>query len=296
MQGSSTSDWESTGDQDVSSTSSSSYEAKGGEPKPALEYKIEETLNGTLTITGELDSESIETSGILKVKNFSSSERIFDVNFTLDDKGLTSLEDDKFHFNEIQSEEVQIIEYDINVEKVDDVAIEFKESIDTSPDTEEDSNVLVFGQEMSTKIKYNFTAKKTMKSFKLIKELPSGFENVVIENSSIGNANIEESNVVWSLEDVEEGTSGNLEITGLFKVNDLEDISTGKATVEFSSITDTHSGLKLGEELEGRVRSRHLVESNEISEEPDNWMNKFIFENPSDVDILLKYVKMTINL
>lgn len=291
------SDWGSTTTEEspstTSSTRTSSSQPLEGEPQPALEYILEETLNGTLAINGELISDSIETTGLLRLKNLNSSERIFDINFKIENKGLSSIEDESFHFNEIQGDEEQTVEYSINIEKVDDVAIEFSEAIDTFPDSEEDSNVLVFGQEMSTKIKYNFSAKKTLNSFTLTKELPSGFENVTIETSSIGKANIEGNNVVWKIEDVNEGLSGNLVISGLFKVENLEDISTGKATLEFSSLTDTHSGLKLSEVKEGRVRSRHLVESNELADEPDYWLNKFIFENPSDIEIQLKHVKMT---
>lgn len=271
-----------------------SSDRKEGEPNPALELILAETLNGTLALTGELQNESIKTTGIMKVKNLSSDEKVFDVNFNVEDKGLSSLEDE-YHFNEIQPNEEQVIEYNVNIEKVDDLAIEFHEKIDTFPDAnrEEGSNVLVFGTTMDTKLKYDFTAKKTLKTFTLTKELPNGFENVQVEEKSLGETNIDGQNVSWTLNDVQEGTTGTLVLKGSFKVDNLEDISTGIASVEFTSETDTHSGVKLAETKEGRVSSRTSVESDEVTEEPDNWTNKFVFENPSDIDVTLKYVKIT---
>ena len=285
--------WGSTASDEPKSSTSGSQRQEG-EPNPALEYILAETLNGTLSLTGELQSESIETTGVMKVKNLSSSEKVFDVNFTLEEKGLSSLEDE-YHFNEIQPDEEQIVEYNVNIEKVDDLAIEFKERIDTFPESgrEEGSNVLVFGQTMDTKLKYNFTAKKTIKTFTLTKELPTGFDNVQIEEKSLGDTQVDGNKVTWVLNDVQEGTSGSLVLKGSFKVDNLDDISTGIASVEFTSETDTHSGLKLAEAKEGRVSSKNFIDSDEVSEEPDNWNNKFVFENPSDIDVTLKYVKIT---
>ena len=289
----STPSWGSTSSETPSS-SSTRPPVKEGEPNPALELILAETLNGTLSLTGELQNESIQTTGVMKVKNLSSSEKVFDVNFNVEDKGLSSLEDE-YHFNEVQPDEEQIIEYNVNIEKVDDLAIEFKERIDTFPESgrEEGSNVLVFGQTMDTKLKYDFTAKKTLKTFTLTKELPTGFDNVQVEEKSLGDTNIEGQTVKWVLQDVQEGTSGTLVIKGSFKVDNLDDISTGVASVEFTSETDTHSGLKLSEAKEGRVKSTNFIDSDEVTEEPDNWMNKFVFENPSDIDVNLKYVKIT---
>ena len=267
---------------------------KEGEPNPALEVILAETLNGTLSLTGELQTDSIQTSGVMKVKNLSASEKVFDVNFNVDDKGLSSLEEN-YHFNEIQPSEEQVIEYKVNIEKVDDLAIEFKETIDTFPESgrEEGSNVLVFGQTMDTKLKYNFTAKKNLKSFTLTKELPTGFDNPQVEEKSLGETKIDGKNVSWILTDIKEGTTGNLTLKGSFKVDNLDDISTGVAAVEFTSETDTHSGLKLSDTKEGRVSSKNYIDSDEVTEEPDNWTNKFVFENPSDIDVTLKYVKIT---
>ena len=273
---------------------SASSQRKEGEPNPALELILAETLNGTLSLTGELKEDSIQTTGIMKIKNLSGAEKVFDVNFAVEDKGLSSLEDE-YHFNEVQPDEEQIIEYNVNIEKVDDLAIEFKERIDTFPESgrEEGSNVLVFGQTMDTKLIYDFTAKKTLKTFTLTKELPTGFDNVQIEEKSLGETSIDGQNVSWVLNDVQEGTSGSLVIKGSFKVDNLDDISTGVAAVEFTSETDTHSGVKLSEAKEGRVKSTNFIDSDEATEEPDNWMNKFVFENPSDIDVTLKYVKIT---
>ena len=47
---------------------------KEGEPNPALEVILAETLNGTLSLTGELQTESIQTTGVMKVKNLSASK------------------------------------------------------------------------------------------------------------------------------------------------------------------------------------------------------------------------------
>ncbi len=269
-------------------------ERKEGEPSPALELILAETLNGTLSLAGELLEDSIQTTGVMKIKNLSASEKVFDVNFNVEDKGLSSLEDE-YHFNEIQSDEEQIIEYNVNIEKVDDLAIEFKERIDTFPESgrEEGSNVLVFGQTMDTKLKYDFTAKKTLKTFTVTKELPTGFDNVQIEEKSLGETTVEGQTVKWTLQDVQEGTTGSLVIKGSFKVDNLDDISTGVASIEFTSETDTHSGLKLSEAKEGRVSSKNFIDSDEVTEEPDYWMNKFVFENTSEVDVTLKYVKIT---
>ena len=141
--------------------------------------------------------------------------------------------EDEYHLTEIQPDEEQIIEYNVNIEKVDDLAIEFDDKIDTFPESnrEEGSNVLVFGQTMDTKLKYDFTAKKTLKTFTLTKELPNGFENVQVEEKSLGETKIDGQNVSWTLNDVQEGTTGNLVLKGSFKVYNLDDISTGVASV-----------------------------------------------------------------
>ncbi len=285
--------WGSTSSDSPPKTSVQSQK-KGGELNPALELILAETLNGTLSLTGELQNASIKTSGVMKVKNLSSAEKVFDVNFKVDDKGLSSLEEE-YHFNEIQPDEEQVIEYNVNIKKVDDLAIQFHEKIDTFPESgrEEGSNVLVFGQTMDTKLKYDFTAKKTLKTFTLTKELPNGFENVQIEQKSLGETKIDGKNVTWTLNDVQDGTSGTLVIKGSFKVDNLEDISTGVASVQFTSETDTHSGVKLSDVKEGRVKSTNFIDSDEVAEEPDYWQNKFVFENSSDIDVTLKYVKIT---
>ena len=65
--------WGSTTSEE-SPKSKSQVERKEGEPNPALELILAETLYGTLSLTGELKNESIQTTGVMKVKNISTAE------------------------------------------------------------------------------------------------------------------------------------------------------------------------------------------------------------------------------
>ncbi|MHA2364501.1 MAG: hypothetical protein ACXAC7_11125 [Candidatus Hodarchaeales archaeon] len=258
--------------------------------QPALDYMLTEVLNGTLALDGEL--KDLETSATLYLKNLTNNERIFDVMFTIQEKGLSTLEEE-YYFPEIDAGEEKIIEYKFNVEDTSDVALEFLEIVDTFPDTEEQSNVLVFGQTMETKLKYKYTAKKNLQKITVKKTFPTGFSNVQVEQATHGTHNIESDSLEWTLEDITEGQEGELIVSGSFDVQELEDISTGQVNVSFYSEQALHSGVEISGERTGQVRSKQLVESTEIETKPDNWENQFIYENPSEIDVKLRQISIS---
>ncbi|MHA2338474.1 MAG: hypothetical protein ACXACX_14305, partial [Candidatus Hodarchaeales archaeon] len=264
----------------------------GGEIGSALTYEVKESMKGSVSYEGEL--KDIETSGSLVLRNAGSVDRIFDVNFVLE-KGSSDLEEN-YHVNEIQPGETWEKEYNYEWLGGESSPLVFQETIDTFPDTEEPSNVLVFGRVVQTRLKYHFESNKNLDKIKMIKNLPSGFSDVTIESSSAGTPTLTDDAVEWDLTEVREGETGDLVLAGSFNVDNLEQISTGNVEVIFDSSDQLFSSAKLGEEdsdRTGSTRSQVYIESTEREDQPDYWDSKFMYNNKSEFPVKVLSLKIS---
>ncbi|OLS16694.1 MAG: hypothetical protein HeimC3_52040 [Candidatus Heimdallarchaeota archaeon LC_3] len=257
----------------------------------ALSYEVKESVRGTISYEGEL--KDIETSGSLVIRNLGSVDRVFDINFAFE-KGSSDLEE-QYHINEIQPGESWKKDYSYSWEGGESSPLNFRETIDTFPDTEESSNVLVFGRVMQTLLKYHFESNKNLDKIKMTKNLPSGFSDVTIQSSSAGTPSLTDDTIEWDLTNVKEGETGELVLTGSFDVNNLEEISTGNVEVVFDSSDQLFSSAQLNEEDDkrtGSTRSNYYVESTEREEQPDYWDSKFFYNNKSEFSIKILALKI----
>ena len=302
--GSSPKDRWSSGSAEVQSSFSDSSRT-GGPPKSsvqesgsntggaALKYVLKESVKGNLSAQNEI--KDLETTANIEIQNLGKTDRIFDINFAIPNKGSTNLPEE-FHINEIQAGDSwkQDYNYEMSFTSADN-PLEFKEIINTFSDSEEPSNVLVLGKIMKTSVKYTFKANKFVASATMTKALPSGFTDVAIESCTLGKSSIENDKVVWVVDNVQNGQNGELKLYGSFEIKNLDSISTGTVDLYYNSKEQLFSSAEISDETKrtGSTRGQYYVESDERLEQPDYWDSKFIYENTSEFPITLQYIKIS---
>ncbi|OLS25832.1 MAG: hypothetical protein HeimC3_11060 [Candidatus Heimdallarchaeota archaeon LC_3] len=271
------------------------------ESEDALRMMLVETQKGTINLDGSIyepqegdDSEerpTIDATGQFSIKNTGETDRIWDIDVSINEPGLTNLEKE-YHVNELAPQEEWIQEYDIK-DIQESLTIGFSEVIDTFPDTEESSNVLVYGQSMQTNLIYIMRGEKELLDINFSKELPVHFSDVSIQRVSLGDAAIEEGSLVWKIPKLGKGEEAELKVTCLITVEDIEIKRTGKAQISFYSDQEgAFSSLDVYGS-DGLVRNYSYIEADEIEDRPDHWNCKLVFNNRSEFPVELRDVKIS---
>ncbi|MHA1336926.1 MAG: hypothetical protein ACTSPW_14515 [Promethearchaeota archaeon] len=127
---------------------------------------------------------------------------------------------------------------------------------------------------------------KPVKELKIIKNIPTEFENVAIMDSSIGNAEQSGDQIIWTIDELEPNITQYLKISAEIQVSTKDPVKTGIIEVTYKSESSFTGGLEV-ESFEASTRSRFTIDEIERDEAPGVWDCKLVFENPSEFVIEL---------
>jgi len=127
---------------------------------------------------------------------------------------------------------------------------------------------------------------KSVNNIKVIKNVPAEFENLEINHASIGNAKIEENQLIWTIEELSPDTSAFIKFNTDIQVNSLDPVNSGDIDVFYSAAASFTGSLEI-ENFEGLTRNKFFIDMIEGEEQPGIWECKLVFENPSEFKLEL---------
>jgi uncharacterized repeat protein (TIGR01451 family) len=127
---------------------------------------------------------------------------------------------------------------------------------------------------------------KAISNVKIVKKLPTDFTGTMVRNTSLGSANVQGDQVVWTIEKLEPERTAILKFTSNIKVSDITARKTGTIMITFEGSSSFAGGLDI-EKYDAYTRNKFFVDTVERDEEPEIWDCKLVFENTSEFIIQL---------
>ena len=127
---------------------------------------------------------------------------------------------------------------------------------------------------------------KAITNVKVVKKLPSDFKGAMVRNTSVGSADVQGDQVVWTIERLEPERTAVLKFTSNITVSDITARKTGTIMITFDGSSSFAGGLDI-EKYDAYTRNKFFVDTVERDEEPEIWDCKLVFENASEFIIQL---------
>jgi hypothetical protein len=127
---------------------------------------------------------------------------------------------------------------------------------------------------------------KSITDVKIVKDIPSEFTNVNIRSNSVGLANLEGNQIVWTIEELNPESTILMKFTADILVETLDAVKTGLIEVSYKAESSFTGGLGI-EKFDAYTRNKFNIDMVERDEEPGFWDCKLVFENPSEFFIEL---------
>ena len=253
-------------------------------PGDKLEGTLHETENSKLSADGEIIKQDVK--GVLKVRNPSESDRIYDIDVMLNNTLNTDLAGDHVQVDELESRKEFSTKYKVKNSRM----LVLRERLDTNPDREQERSLSVSkggdGGPLMMEIEVENVSAVSLTDVMVTREIPSQ-----LNISATGGASIDDGTLSWDVGHLAAGESSTLRLSGTIHVDGIKPINAGvaKATYKADATLSTLSFR----ELDAFCRGFAYINSVE-SERPDNWECKTIFENRSSftVDLVKLQVSM----
>ena len=253
-------------------------------PGDKLEGSLHETETTKLTSGGEIIKQDVK--GVLKVRNPSESDRIYDIDVMLNNTVNTDLAGDHVQVDELESRKEFSTKYKVKNSRM----LVLKERLDTNPDRDQERSLSVSkggdGGPLMMELEVENVCGVSLSDVVVTREIPSQLNMV-----ATGGATIEDSVLTWDVGHLGAGQSTTLTLSGTIHVDGIKPINAGAAKATYKADA-TLSTLSF-RELDAFCRGFAYINSVE-SERPDNWECKTIFENRSSftVDLVKLQVSM----
>ena len=253
-------------------------------PGDKLEGSLHEKETTKLTSDGEVIKQDVK--GVLKVRNPSESDRIYDIDVMLNNTVNTDLAGDHVQVDELESRKEFSTHYKVKNSRM----LVLKERLDTNPDREQERSLSVSkggdGGSLMMELEVENVCGVSLNDVVVTREIPSQLNMV-----ATGGATIEDSVLTWDVGHLGAGQSTTLTLSGTIHVDGIKPINAGTAKASYKADA-TLSTLSF-RELDAFCRGFAYINSVE-SERPDNWECKTIFENRSSftVDLVKLQVSM----
>ena len=121
---------------------------------------------------------------------------------------------------------------------------------------------------------------------RIVKTIPPELENVQVIDSSVGLADIENNEIVWTIDELEPQSTVFLKFSVTVLVETHDPVRTGPIEVTFKASTSFAGGFGVGQ-FDGYSRNKFHVDTVEKDEEPGVWDCQLVFENTSEFLIQL---------
>ncbi|RAH14691.1 MAG: hypothetical protein CMB20_002755 [Methanobacteriota archaeon] len=253
-------------------------------PGDKLEGSIHETEKSVLTAEGEIVKQTV--NGILKVRNPSESDRIYDIDVMLNNTTNTDLAGDHVQVDELESRKEFSTKYKVKNSRM----LVLKERLDTNPDRDQERSLSVSkGNEdgpIHMELEVENVSNVMLTDVVVNREIPSQLTMI-----ATGGASIDDGSLTWEIGALGPGESKNLALSGTILIDGIKPVSAGVAKATYKAEAAL-SSLAF-RELDAFCRGFAYINSIE-SERPDNWECRTIFENRSSftVDLVKLQVRM----
>jgi len=253
-------------------------------PGDKLEGSLHETETSKLSADGEIIKQDVK--GVLKVRNPSETDRIYDIDVMLNNTLNTDLAGDHVQVDELESRKEFSTKYKVKNSRM----LILKERLDTNPDREQERSLSVSkggdGGPLMMELEVENVSGVSLNDVVVTREIPSQ-----LDMSATGGSTIEDGTLTWDVGHLAAGESSTLRLSGTIHVDGIKPINAGVAKASYKADA-TLSTLSF-RELDAFCRGFAYINSVE-SERPDNWECKTIFENRSSftVDLVKLQVSM----
>jgi len=253
-------------------------------PGDKLEGTIHETEVAVLSSDGEIVKQTVD--GVLKVRNPSESDRIYDIDVMLNNTANTDLAGDHVQVDELESRKEFSTKYKVKNSRM----LVLRERLDTNPDRDQERSLSVSkGNEdgsISMELEVENVSSVMLTDVVVSRDMPSQLSMI-----ATGGASIEDDSLTWEVGALSPGESKILSLTGTILIEGIKPVSAGVAKATYKA--DAALSSLSFRELDAFCRGFAYINSVE-SERPDNWECKTIFENRSSftVDLVKLQVRM----
>ena len=253
-------------------------------PGDKLEGTLHEEESSILTPSGEIVKQDVK--GVLKVKNPSESDRIYDIDVMLNNTINTDLAGDHVQVDELESRKEFSTKYSVKNSRM----LILRERLDTNPDRDQERSLSVAkggeGGPLMLEMEVENVSGVSLFDVSVSRDIPKELDMIATGGSSIENGEL-----TWDVGHLSVGEVKTLNLSGKIHVEGIKPVNAGTAKVTYKADA-TLSTLEF-RELDAFCRGFAYINSVE-SERPDNWECKTIFENRSSftVDLVKLQVRM----
>ncbi len=251
--------------------------------------EIIETENATLAGEKTYVLKESGAKGILRIINPSEKSRIWNVKLDVGDKLGTSLN------KVLTKEEVEAKttwESNYQLEKINPI-IKLTEIVDANPVTGEIDPFFAYNGKESCRITLGITnlIKVPIQKIKLVKKLPAFLNNIEIEGTSVGAANLDRDakQLTWEINPLDAGVAATCKFKGLPNVTDVTEKDSEEIIIEYEAENTQHSLLK--PQLTALTDTMNGVDKQEGAK-PGTWDCEAEMINESGLNITLQKVEI----
>jgi len=253
-------------------------------PGDKLEGSIHENETSVLTSDGEIVKQNV--SGVLKVRNPSESDRIYDIDVMLNNTTNTDLAGDHVQVDELESRKEFSTKYKVKNSRM----LVLRERLDTNPDRDQERSLSVSkGSEdgtISMELEVENVSNVNLSDVVVTRDIPSQ-----LTITPTGGASVDDGELSWEIGAMSPGETKTISLTGSVLIEGIKPVNAGVAKASYKA--DAALSSLSFRELDAFCRGFAYINSVE-SERPDNWECKTIFENRSSftVDLVKLQVRM----
>ena len=246
------------------------------------------------SLSGKGIQENIDISGTLSVINKSKSNRIWNAVRIIKGIGSTDIADVDEKIGELKAESKNAVSYKIQEQDVSyKPLIELTEIIDTYFEKGDDNNWnFVLNKRSPTKfmLKLQNNSNQPTSQVNLKKKIPEVYDTPVVESSTSGNANYDESSrtIAWTDISIAPGGEQTLSFRAGANPVTIEPSSAGDIEVDYQIENVQRS--KIIPSLQAVSDSMFALEKSESMDKQGEWECTVEFENMSDFEVTLNQV------
>ncbi|TXT53391.1 MAG: hypothetical protein BAJALOKI1v1_2460001 [Promethearchaeota archaeon] len=279
-----------------------------------LKYLIEISEEVSLAQDHNIQINSFEFNGNIKVKNPSNENRLWDIEVVLDNSEATDLESDTIVVKELgvnEGENEYFQQFKLETEAPEKQFL-IKEYINTSLEADKILNLKDIEQDLNELRQSELTieerenlleslgiaidqdnttyfalvvkniSRKPITTITITKSLPELFSNLSVISHSAGEVTFNEKNeVVWEIEELSPEKSELLKLSASIKVESTDERETGPIHAQYLSDISFTGGLNIQNHA-AYTRNSHYVDFVERDEAPENWDCQFTYNNPTE--------------
>ena len=196
--------------------------------------------------------------------------------------------DDILNLNDLEADIDQLAEKTGVAKELE----EEEEEEDEDYDVASESSLESFGISIDKEVSVTFSIvmksmfEKSIRNVKVVKNLPDEFTKPIVRDTTIGVAETEGAQIIWTIDALAPETTVMCKFTCDIMVSDIEARKTGPIEVTYEASSSFAEGLGI-DKFDAYSSNRFYVEIMEQDEAPGVWDCKIVFENTSEFMVQL---------